>query len=303
MNNYSADELLNLAIMSKTPYIIVEGVNDICIYESIAESEDIECEVYCIDQIENGFGGCGGVISILEYLDGLPLPSSKKLADYILGIIDRDARTFRGEVPEIESILVLKYYSIESHFVSKASIEWAVRNFTRISVKDNIDCECIYSEIMQSMNDLYYFSLEALKGALKSDYGAKVGYSDGMMLHKSQSVQEHLNKRTIELDEFANDLGVKKNKESLFSIVKGKWLLELFSICLLSAILILKDKCKAELIKKCRVCSTGVINSCLFQASKGLNKDVLQSALKKNVSSSEFNYIRLRMHQLSESCV
>ena len=41
MSKFEADEVLNLAIMEKTPYIIVEGVDDIRIYEDIAGSAGV----------------------------------------------------------------------------------------------------------------------------------------------------------------------------------------------------------------------------------------------------------------------
>ena len=48
MTKYQADELLNLAIMEKIPYIIVEGIDDIRIYEEIASSANIHCEIFAI---------------------------------------------------------------------------------------------------------------------------------------------------------------------------------------------------------------------------------------------------------------
>lgn len=36
MNKFEADEILNLAMMEKTPYIIVEGADDIRVYEEIS---------------------------------------------------------------------------------------------------------------------------------------------------------------------------------------------------------------------------------------------------------------------------
>ena len=123
MNKYEADELLNLAIMSKTPYVIVEGVDDIHIYEEIAKSAQVLCEVYSVEMLEGLVGGNDGVIQAMESIESLNMPEGKSAKEFILGIIDCDARYYRGEMPVLESVLSLSVYSIESHFVSKFSIK------------------------------------------------------------------------------------------------------------------------------------------------------------------------------------
>jgi hypothetical protein len=75
MNKFEADEILNLAIMSKTPYVIVEGVDDIKIYEEIASSAGVPCEIYSVEQLEGLTGGNDGVIQALEIIESLSMPA------------------------------------------------------------------------------------------------------------------------------------------------------------------------------------------------------------------------------------
>ncbi|MEI8706271.1 hypothetical protein [Pseudoalteromonas sp. B62] len=46
------DELLNEAIMSKTPIVLVEGVADIPVYEQLSEVNELKSEVYAIENIK-----------------------------------------------------------------------------------------------------------------------------------------------------------------------------------------------------------------------------------------------------------
>ncbi|MDD2882979.1 MAG: hypothetical protein PHQ58_21415 [Rhodoferax sp.] len=289
---FEADELLNLAIMSKTPYIIVEGVDDIRIYEEIAKSAQVLCEIYSVEMLEGLAGGNEGVIQAMEFIESLNMPTGKSAKEFVMGIIDCDARYYRGEMPILGSVLSLSFYSIESHFVSKFAIKPSVDQLTRISLADTVDIDSIYSNIENNIFDLYYFSLDALKNAVDPSYISVVGYSTSAGRRKDENTAAELELRKVDLDTFATNLGLKKNIESLRKFVKGKWLLNAFAEELFNEIQLLVAKCKGMTIKQCRMCELDIAGPCLYQYKEGVNKKTLYSTLQNYVNIPEFDYIR-----------
>ena len=106
-------DALARARMISEPMIIVEGKDDYQIYQSIADIVKPNLEVYQADEFENYEAGCKGVIKCLEVLQ----PKFEERPDNIrkvLGIIDRDARPYRNDLPtHLKGLFVTKYYSIE----------------------------------------------------------------------------------------------------------------------------------------------------------------------------------------------
>ena len=49
---YEIDELLNEAIITGVPAILVEGIDDISVYDEISASVPFDVEVYAIENIE-----------------------------------------------------------------------------------------------------------------------------------------------------------------------------------------------------------------------------------------------------------
>lgn len=301
MNRYEADELLNLAIMSKMPYVIVEGVDDIRIYEEIAKSAQVLCEVYSVGMLEGLVGGNDGVIQAMERIESLSMPRGKSAKDFILGIIDCDARYFRNEMPVLESVLSLSVYSIESHFVSKLSIKPSIDQLTRISLGHKIDVDLMYSNIEKNIFDLYYFSLDALKNAVDVSYASIIGFSANPGRRKNEKTVEELASRKADLDTFASSFGLASDIDSLQKFVKGKWLLTAFSEELFSEIEQLVDKCKGLAITQCRMCELDNTSPCLYQLREGVNKKSLFSTLKNFSDIPEFDYIRATFRSLAAS--
>jgi hypothetical protein len=116
------DELFIEAIMTEVPCVLVEGIDDIEIYSQLSEQLEVKPEVYAIETVKGFTVGCEQVIKAINRLDELP-PCEHAIVDHMLGIIDKDVREFRNQLPQSEAILVLKYYSIESHFISSTVIE------------------------------------------------------------------------------------------------------------------------------------------------------------------------------------
>lgn len=303
MDKYEIDEILNLAIMSKTPYFIVEGVDDIFIYEAIAKSAEIECEIYAVSMIERLAGGNNGVVEAMKALDGLRMATGRTVEHYVLGIVDRDARFYRQEIPTLPSILSLNCYSIESHFVSKHTIKPAIDRLTRISSGDEIDIDSIFPRIEQGILDVYYFSLEALKSAVTPGYQAIVGYSSSIGRRKDQNTTASLQAIKGDLDRFATSMNIVATINSMREFVKGKWLLIAFSEELFKEVELLTSGCKNSRIKQCRMCELDNSAPCLYQLRDGFNKNSLYSIIKDFVDIPDFEYIRTSMKDTETSAM
>ena len=292
MEQYEVDEILNMAIMSKTPYFIVEGVDDICIYEEIAKSVSMNCEVYSVEMISGLSGGNDGVVKAMTSLNELIMAEGKKVENYVLGIVDRDIRSYRNEMPTLPSIFTLNFYSIESHFASKSVIRPSIDRLTRISNRDEIDIESLFAKIEQELRDTYYFSLEALKKAIDPAYPALITYSCSIGRRKDGNTITYLGTVKNDLDVFAANLYITPDIESMRAFVKGKWLLTAFSDALFKEIEGLVVACKSLLIGQCRICRLNNNSPCLYQLKDGLNKNSLFSLLKDFIDIPEINYIR-----------
>lgn len=295
MEKFEIDELLNLAIMSKLPCFIVEGVDDICIYERIAETANVDCEVYSIEMIAGLSGGNDSIISAMRSLENLPMPGTSMVHHFIAGIIDRDARPYRNEMPTEQAILCLNFYSIESHFVSEHIIKPSIQRLTRISKQDSIDTNFILSRVEAALSNLYYFSLEALKGATSPAYTAVVGYSASIGRRKDPYTITLIEQKKTELDAFSSSYGLTISLDSMKEFVKGKWLLAAFAEELLNEACELKQECKSSIIAQCRMCLLDPNAPCLFGIRDGFTKASLYSTLLDFVEIPDFDYIRARM--------
>lgn len=299
MNKYEPDEILNLAIMSKTPYVIVEGVDDVRIYEEISRTAGVQCEIYSVEMLDGIAGGNDGVIDAMGIVESLSMPNGKSANQFVVGIIDCDARYYRNEMPTLASIFSLNAYSIESHFVSKSAIKPSIDKITRISSREEVDIDSIYQRIESNMFDIYYFSLDALKKAVDKNYNSIVGFSASAGRRKDRNTIYGLMERKDDLDIFAATFQLGRDIESLKKFVKGKWLLTAFSEELFKEIDQLVKNCKSSSIKQCSMCELDDAAPCLYQLRDGFNKNSLYSTLKDFVDMSDFDYIREKFRSLS----
>lgn len=301
MDKYDMDEIVNMAIMTKTPHIIVEGINDVCVYEAIADSIEANHEVYCIQMIEGYTGGNTDVAEAINYCHSLPMGAGRKVEDYVMGVIDRDSRYYRNEIPTIPALFILKYYSIESHFSSKTSIHPIIRKITRTSGDDQLDVDGIFGRIESKFRDLYYFSLDALKNATDHLYSSVVAFSDNPGRRSDQITIKALETRREDLDAFAAAKGLSDSLESIMVFSKGKWVLTVFSEYLFKEIADLVEKCKVNIIGQCKSCKFDPTSPCLFKIEPGFNNKTIYALLLKEVNIPEVDYIRDRLSRLSAS--
>ena len=293
------DELLNEAIMTGVPAIIVEGIDDISIYTSIGQKAPFDVEVYAIENITGYNEGCEQLIGALESLYQLP-DSQHQIKNNILGIIDKDVRDYRNEIPAVDSILTLKYYSIESHFVSKDILGKSVNLCTK-ATEDMLsqgDIQLIMNKLERRLLKLYYFSLEALKASLETEYSSDFSYSYLSGRLKDSQVKASLDAKQNDLDQLAETLGLSPCLSTLLLIAKGKWLLDAFVESIVDEFSTLPLQCKNEHISMCQFCSQQVYGKCLYQLKKGVNKNLVKLFSMTCVDGEEFFYILQRIESI-----
>lgn len=225
---------------------------------------------------------------------------SHALSDNVLGVIDKDVRDYRGEVPEIEPLLVLNYYSIESHFVS----EQVIANILRLSSKASRDlisndlCHLMICEIEEKLLDLYYFSLESLRNSIELEYSANFSYSYSPGRIYDPKTRQGVLEKQHDLDAFASSLGLSPCIDTLKSISKGKWLIDIFSQELIHSINRLPKRCSESSITTCKSCVFEAFDKCLYRIKDGFTKKTIKSLILASVEGAEVQYIEQRISRI-----
>lgn len=224
---YDLSDTIAAAMMCHEPVVIVEGQDDIKFYDNIASLNGLDIEARAIETIDGYTEGCEHVIEAMDEAQGL-FNNDPRLKQYVIGIIDRDVRQFRGTVPIIDNLLVLKYYSYETHLITDTTIKKLIEQLTKVhsSLVTNDVVSFIRNEYEQQDDELYYFSLEALKCSCDASYNADIQYGEsggsltgGLKARKWSKIEPKRN----DLDKFANDKSL--SKADIKYIAKGKWYL------------------------------------------------------------------------------
>ncbi len=298
-NFYEIDELLNEAVMTGVPSIIVEGIDDISIYSEISNSVPFDVEIYAVESIEGYGEGCQNVINAIKELNALP-NNKHRLVENVLGIIDKDVRDFREEMPDVEPILVLNNYSIESHFVSKTIIANTLNLCSKVNrelINDSL-CSLIMDDIEYKLLDLYYFSLESLRNSLDRGYESCFSYSYTSGRINDTTIKKAIFNKRSELDIFASNHRLSPCLDTLKSIAKGKWLIDVFSEELLKSINNLQGLCEEHKIETCKSCVIKAFNKCLYRIREGVTKKTVKSLAYANTDGEEFLYIVNRIKNI-----
>lgn len=301
-NFYEVDELLNEAIMTGVPSVIVEGIDDIALYSKIFERVCFDVEIYPVETIEGYGEGCEQVLNAIKDLNEIE-STRHLLSSNMLGVIDKDVRDFRDEIPEIEPVLVLNHYSIESHFVSKNIIGSCLRQLSKINTELVTEqlCSQIIEDIEEKLVDLYYFSLESLKGATDPNYQSDFSYSQPWGRMKDDVKKSQIFQKREGLDSYATGLNLEPSLDVLKSISKGKWLIEAFSDELLKSLRGLHKLCEEERLQSCAACITSAHEKCLYRLREGVTRNSVKHVAFSDVSSDEFSYIVERVSSMKPS--
>lgn len=296
----SIDEVLNEAIMSSTPVIIVEGIDDLKIYTSVAKSVLKKCEVYPVETINGYSAGCNHVIAAIRDLYNLN-DSIHPIENFVLGVIDRDAREFRDELPSEAAIFALDYYSMESHFVCEEVFFSAIRQHAKVhsdKLGPNFSAQ-LFSKIEKEMLDLYYFSLEALQCALDPSYKAEFKYSSSHDKRLFEPIRSNVLAKKAQLDQLADRFNLKPDLESLKKITQGKCLLSAFSKIVYMTLCEFTSYCGKFGSEQCEFCRNSITNKCTFRIKDGVTDRTLYSYASENTTLACLDYIRQRISSIS----
>lgn len=149
---YNLDDIINEAIINNRPVVIVEGIDDVKIYDNVAKNCSKNVLTTPIELIEGYAEGCNGVIRantqilINDQENEIPI-------DLVLLVIDKDVRDFRNELPANNKFsLVLKNYSFESHFVTPNNFKYVLEKTTNATqlLLDSIDLEAEFQIFFQT---------------------------------------------------------------------------------------------------------------------------------------------------------
>lgn len=296
---FEIGEILATAIMSGTPVLIVEGIDDVQTYDLIARSAQTEVDIFAVETIIDYSGGSENVIKAIQALAALE-QAAQPFDHYILGIVDRDVREYRNTLPTESAILVLEAYSIETHFVTQEVLYKAILNYTKTtaSLIGQQRLRQIMAEIENTLLDLHYLSLEALKCALIAGYDAAFSYQDACARRKDAKLQASLESKKAALDQFGYHLGIGRNMPHLRKIAKGKWLLEVFCIEIAALLATFQTQCGVGDFGRCQQCATGKPANCMYRPKVNLNFRAIYELAKNDGSLASLQYIRDRIQGL-----
>ncbi|MDM1248346.1 DUF4435 domain-containing protein [Acinetobacter sp. R933-2] len=282
------DTLFINAVMTKTRLLIVEGHDDLKKFSGILSNSTKKQPIFKpVELIKDYTEGCKGVIDALNDLKANPYHSASKLKKFVLGIIDKDVRNHRLEIPNNDLIYTLIYYSIESYFVNKTSLESILHYILEgeMSIINDELISYIFEESIRCTLDIIYFPvLDALKSARDREYISKAKYD-----MEPGAIKNHISKLYNETEisillECAEEFS--KNVDVMMDICKGKWLLDIWLDCVKEQVATLPQACSLALISTCDYCTAGIHDKCLYKVKIGLQGTILQSHLFDKIPKS-----------------
>ncbi|MBP3335242.1 MAG: DUF4435 domain-containing protein [Ruminiclostridium sp.] len=300
---YDLDETVLAAVMSGEPTVLVEGIDDIKFYGNVAHKIGRNINVQAIETVEGYSEGCDEIIRAIGDIQH-SIQSDARLKKYILGIIDRDARYYRGELPNLECLFVLKYYSYESHLITTNTIKKQIEMLTKVTssmIKDNV-ISYINEKFNEKLEKAYYISLEALKNACDTSYQACVAYSKkaGNIFSKSalEYIWGQVSYKKEELDEFANNYGV--SRTDIKYLMKGKWWLYLWCEFIVNESKNLHFHCGND-FEICQMCKADKKEKCLWKVEGNFQIGQIKSFLCSidAIDLNELDYLRQRLMLLA----
>lgn len=300
---YDIEETLTECIMSGIPTILVEGIDDISFYENISMTIDKEVSIQAIENIEGYGQGCEEVERAINDIQE-EIHANTQLKKLIMGIIDKDTRYYKGEVPNMSCLFVLEYYSYESHLTTSYSLKKLISILTQVSEKmvDDRAIEFMLQGLADKYDKLYYISLEALKGRCEAGYIPVKRYKEepGNIFSKGALgfVWPQIEVKKEELDKFAEEKQI--TREDIKYVAKGKWLLYVYCNHIIERAYLLKDAC-GNLIKSCKYCDSGNKTKCLWRTSANFQIPQLKNLLTSPMmfDENELMYIKDRIKLLA----
>lgn len=301
---YTPKDLLNRAKMQSASFLIVEGKDDVPVYNNVLQHFFIgkKVKIYPVSQLKDYGEGCEEVIRCIRELHQDGYFNHPEHLRFLLGIVDQDARPYKPLSQEQlqpsvlvgRGLLILRFYSIESYFAAPYLIKKLIARLTYVLEQD-IEPQTI--DFVQQAHDndlheLYYISLEALQAACDPNYRATatVGYDrNDAIRHKSQrqALYTQILPKKEQLDAFAKTMGISIN--DIKTICKGKWYLYSYIYKACFQIRKLADLCRRRdpSIQQCESCAVqNEAAHCRFVA-KRIEEDSLYDEMQQHPNAEE----------------
>ncbi|UXJ70792.1 hypothetical protein [Lysinibacillus fusiformis] len=296
--------LISRARLEDKPLIIVEGKDDINIYEHFVQMANVKATIRAIETIPGYSEGCTHVTRFIEEAQ-TEIKKTKENERFLLGIIDRDASYFRNEIKKrTKCLFVLKAYSFESHFVSEKHLEYSVKNFISSTASINNEIiNYIYKGFLDKIEIYYYLSLEALRNACAKNYKGLLGYKVNYgYIDKNPDIITKVLLKKEKLDNYSK---LRKIPHLDITIIKGKWLLDLFIETIYERIKSLSYHCSHNTLlngqERCFFCESGIMNKCSWSPKKHHDKIILKNLVLQHFDENETSYIVDRIKMLGSA--
>lgn len=291
------DELITISMMQEQPILVVEGIDDIPVYEKIVNKIAKQVEIYSPEYFVDVESGCRGVTKIISLLnDNFTEELSSK---YVLGLVDKDVRDFRNELIVFENLLNTIYYSMESHLVSDAILKKIFSTYFYILEKDVTSSHVndFWDYFYLECEYLYLASIDALRSACIEKSQTIFTYKSDYNLVKNPKVQKTLKENKIENLIFSKIFNLEYDLDNIKRVCKGKWFLGF--LCEKITYYILNEiKFCNELNTQCSMCKLGRSSSCFFNIRIRPNKDSVEAIIISNVEHGDFDFL---FHKLNKN--
>lgn len=232
---YDIYDQISLAKSEKTPFIIVESIDDRQIYDRLARQIEKNATVYQVSEFDEYTNGCTAVIDLVQKIQ--PDFQENAIDKYVLGIIDRDARPYKDQqdwegVQNLQGLFILKYYSIETYFANRQSLAKMLTKITYATPQDLREelLDYFLAKEQETLPMLFYISLDALKEHClgKEQYKAFNIYDEKESTvvdsNRFRRFEETvLPNKKADLDHFRLEKGIALEEAKL--VIKGKWYL------------------------------------------------------------------------------
>lgn len=223
------------------------------------------------------------------------IQNDNRLKRYVMGIIDRDVRQYLNRLPVKDNLLVLKYYSYETHLITDITIKRLLEQLTRVpgSLITQGVVDWLKQDFESQSTELFYFSLEALKKMCDDTYQADINYGldGGAVIRGAKQYRWSLIEPKIDdLNQFAIVHSISKN--DLKYVAKGKWFLSTWCDYLIRKVKLLHTVCGIQ-IPQCKYCEVGQTDKCLWKSSSSFQVVEIESLLytQQFIDLNEVNYI------------
>lgn len=297
---YDLIDTITAAMMCHIPVVIVEGQDDTKFYDNVASLNNMSVDVLAVETIDGYTEGCTQVCNAMTEVVDI-VARDERLKKYVMGIIDRDVRQYTNLLPNINNLLVLKYYSYETHLITDITLRKLVEQMTKVpgTLITQSVIEWLEGEFESETEELYYFSLEALKKMCDTSYGACIefGLDGGAVIGSGKRRYWGLvSGKVDELDQFALEHEI--SKADLKYIAKGKWLLATWCDFLIRKTKELQAMCGIH-IPQCSYCKVGQNAKCLWRVSSSFQRPVIESLLytRQFIDLNEVAYISQYMER------